>query len=163
MPALLSLSCEQQSIPTFLLLSVLIEPVTAKEAVKPIQPVEVQTPMPKQELVRTVSSVNGCSHPCWVVNSRSLLFLIKLIPLLKNSISAASFLVHPRVSSEQQTWRLGLQQMMAVLHLFAPHTMIFLLSSQVRALWRELRCFISAGTQTETVTAKISSSYWETG
>lgn len=62
-PLKLSPSLEKKISFYSLLLSTLAEPVAAKDAVKPSQAADVQTPLPAQELVRTVWPVYGRHAP----------------------------------------------------------------------------------------------------
>uniref|UniRef100_U3I7H9 Katanin p80 WD40 repeat-containing subunit B1 n=1 Tax=Anas platyrhynchos platyrhynchos TaxID=8840 RepID=U3I7H9_ANAPP len=83
---------------TFLLLSILIEPVTAKEAVKPNQAVEVQTPLPKQELPDQIQ------RPPIASSTPVTRAELSVIPAARNEpigLKATDFL--PAVKNQSQT------------------------------------------------------------
>ncbi|EOB01035.1 Katanin p80 WD40-containing subunit B1, partial [Anas platyrhynchos] len=87
-----------EDVSTFLLLSILIEPVTAKEAVKPNQAVEVQTPLPKQELPDQIQ------RPPIASSTPVTRAELSVIPAARNEpigLKATDFL--PAVKNQSQT------------------------------------------------------------
>ncbi|NXW48174.1 KTNB1 protein, partial [Nyctiprogne leucopyga] len=79
------------------------EPVTAKETVKPSQAADVQTPLPKQELVCTLWSVNSFQKPPIASSTPLTRTELSVIPAARNEpigLKASDFL--PAVKNQSQ-------------------------------------------------------------
>ncbi|NXT22263.1 KTNB1 protein, partial [Syrrhaptes paradoxus] len=113
------------------------EPVTAKEAAKPSQAVDVQIPLPKQELVRTIKSFQG---PPIASSSPVTRTEPSVIPAARNEpigLKASDFL--PAVKNQSQTELVDEEAMSQIRK--GHETMCVVLTSRhknldtVRAVW----------------------------